>query len=144
MKNKNLNSLTEILDKEYGKKGTKRRDEFEKGYEEFKLGILIQQARLEKGLTQEQLAEKCGTNKGYISKVENNIKDVRLSTLQKIVEIGLGDQEPKQQIQTLDLLKRCCEKEKSERTAQKTGVKVGDPRFCTDWSKSNEEYHLGF
>ena len=36
------------------------------------------------------------------------------------------------------------EKEKSERTAQKTGVKVGDPRFCTDWSKSNEEYHLGF
>ncbi|MDY3540573.1 helix-turn-helix transcriptional regulator, partial [Riemerella anatipestifer] len=50
----------------------------------------IQQARLEKGLTQEQLAKKCGTNKGYISKVENNIKDVRLSTLQKIVEIGLG------------------------------------------------------
>ncbi|MCT6766079.1 helix-turn-helix domain-containing protein, partial [Riemerella anatipestifer] len=48
------------------------------------------QARLEKGLTQEQLAKKCGTNKGYISKVENNIKDVRLSTLQKIVEIGLG------------------------------------------------------
>ena len=36
------------------------------------------------------------------------------------------------------------EKEKSERTAQKTGVKVGDPRFCTDWSKSHEEYHLGF
>ena len=36
------------------------------------------------------------------------------------------------------------EKEKSERTAQKTGVKVGDPRFCTDWNKSNEEYHLGF
>ena len=36
------------------------------------------------------------------------------------------------------------EKEKAERTAQKTGVKVGDPRFCTDWSKSHEEYHLGF
>ena len=89
MKNKNLTSLTEILDKEYGKKGTKKRNEFEKEYEEFKLGVLIQQARLEKGLTQEQLAEKCGTNKGYISKVENNVKDVRLSTLQKIVEIGL-------------------------------------------------------
>ena len=90
MKNKNLTSLTEILDKKYEKKGTKKRDKNEKGYEEFKLGVLIQQARLEKGLTQEQLAEKCGTNKGYISKVENNIKDVRLSTLQKIVEIGLG------------------------------------------------------
>ena len=38
------------------------------------------------------------------------------------------------------------EKEKAERAAQKTGVsvRVGDPRFCTDWSKSNEEYHLGF
>ena len=36
------------------------------------------------------------------------------------------------------------EKEKAERTAQKTGVKVGDPRFCTDWSKSHEDYHLGF
>ena len=90
MKNKNLTSLTEIIDKEYGKKGTEKRDEFEKGYEEFKLGTLIQQARLEKGLTQEQLAEKCGTNKGYISKVENNIKDVRISTLKKIVEVGLG------------------------------------------------------
>jgi ribosome-binding protein aMBF1 (putative translation factor) len=90
MKNKYLTSLTEILDKEYGKKETQKRDEFEKGFEEFKLGVLIQQARLEKGLTQEQLAEKCGTNKDYISKVENNIKDVRLSTLQKIVEIGLG------------------------------------------------------
>lgn len=90
MKNKNLTSLTEILDKEYGKRGSQKRDEFEKGFEEFKLGVLIQKARLEKGLTQEQLAEKCGTNKGYISKVENNIKDVRISTLQKIVEIGLG------------------------------------------------------
>ena len=52
--------------------------------------MLLQQARLEKGLTQEQLAIKCGTNKGYISKIENNIKEVRISTLQKIVELGLG------------------------------------------------------
>lgn len=89
-KSSNLTSLSAIIDTEYGKKGTKKRDAFEKGFEEFKLGVLIQQARLEKGLTQEQLAEKCGTNKGYISKVENNIKDIRLSTLQKIVEIGLG------------------------------------------------------
>lgn len=89
-KNKNLISLDEIIKKDFGEIGTKKRDNFEKGFEEFKLGTLVQQARLEKGLTQEQLAEKCGTNKGYISKVENNIKDVRLSTLQKIVEIGLG------------------------------------------------------
>jgi DNA-binding XRE family transcriptional regulator len=70
-------------------KGAIRRDEFDKGYEAFKLGALLQQARLEKGLTQEELAHKCGTNKGYISKIENNIKEVRISTLQKIVERGL-------------------------------------------------------
>jgi transcriptional regulator with XRE-family HTH domain len=51
---------------------------------------MLQQARLDKGLTQEQLAKKCGTNKGYISRIENNLKEVRISTLQKIVEIGLG------------------------------------------------------
>jgi len=90
MKQKNITSLDQLVEKEYGAKGTKNRERFEKGYQEFKLGFLIQQARIEKGMTQEDLAVKCGTNKGYISKVENNIKDVRISTLQKIVEIGLG------------------------------------------------------
>lgn len=42
------------------------------------------------GLTQEELAEKVGTSKSYISKIENNIKEVRISTLQKIVELGFG------------------------------------------------------
>jgi HTH-type transcriptional regulator / antitoxin HipB len=86
----NLKSLDRFIDEQYGEKGTAKRDKFEKGYEAFKLGFLIQQARLEKGMTQEQLAKKCGTNKGYISKIENNIKEVRISTLQKIVELGLG------------------------------------------------------
>lgn len=86
----NITTLDEFIDKQYGKKGTKKRDKFEKGYEAFKLGVMLQQARLEKGMTQEELAEKCGTNKGYISKIENNIKEVRISTLQKIVELGLG------------------------------------------------------
>ena len=89
-KKKNIKTLDQFVDEQYGKKGTPKRDKMEKGYETFKLGVLIQQARLEKGLTQEQLAAKCGTNKGYISKIENDIKEVRLSTLQKIVEIGLG------------------------------------------------------
>ncbi len=83
-------TLDQFVDKQYGKRGTAKRERFETGYEQFKLGVLIQEARLEKGLTQEQLAEKCGTNKAYISKIENNIKDVRLSTLQKIIEVGLG------------------------------------------------------
>ena len=89
-KKSNLKSLDELIDEEYGKLGTPKRDKFEKGFEAFRLGVLIQQARHEKGMTQEELAEKCGTNKGYISKIENNIKEVRLSTLQRIVELGLG------------------------------------------------------
>ena len=90
MKNKNLKSLDQFITEDYGKKGTPKRDKFEQGFESFKLGVMIQQARLDKGMTQEQLAEKCGTNKGYISKIENNLKEVRISTLQKIVELGLG------------------------------------------------------
>lgn len=86
----NIKTLDQFVDEQYGKRGTPKRAKLEKGYEEFKLGYLIQQARLEKGLTQEELAEKCGTNKGYISKIENNLKEVRISTLQKIVELGLG------------------------------------------------------
>ncbi len=69
--NNNLKSLDQFVDEQYGEVGTLKRDDFEKGYEAFKLGFLLQQARLEKGLTQEELAKKCGTNKGYISKIEN-------------------------------------------------------------------------
>jgi DNA-binding XRE family transcriptional regulator len=89
-KKTSLKTLDEFIEENYGKRGTAKREKFEKGYEEFRLGMLIQQARIERGLTQEQLAEKCGTNKGYISKIENDIKEVRLSTLRKIVEFGLG------------------------------------------------------
>ena len=85
-------TLTQLIEEQYGKKGTPKRDKFDKGYESFKLGAMIHDARLERGMTQEQLAEKCGTNKSYISKVENDIKDVRISTLQKIIEVGLGGQ----------------------------------------------------
>jgi transcriptional regulator with XRE-family HTH domain len=53
---------------------------------------MLQQARLEKGMTQEELAVKVGTTKSYISKIENNLKEVRISTLQKIIELGLGGQ----------------------------------------------------
>ncbi|WP_264564851.1 helix-turn-helix domain-containing protein [Flavobacterium sp. N3904] len=90
MKNNNIKTLSEFKDKHYGKVGTTERDQLDSGYEQFKLGVLIHEARLEKGMTQEQLAIKCGTTKSYISRIENNVKEVRLSTLQKIVELGLG------------------------------------------------------
>jgi len=89
-KNSTMKTLDNLIEEEYGKKGTAKRDKFEEGYESFKVGFLIQQARIEKGLTQQELADKCGTNKGYISKIENNLKEVRISTLQKIVKLGLG------------------------------------------------------
>lgn len=56
------------------------------------LGTFLREARLQKGLTQEELAERCGTTKAYISKVENNAKDIRFATLQKLVETGLDGQ----------------------------------------------------
>lgn len=91
-KKTNITTHSELVDKHFGKKGTASRAEYDKGFEYFKLGVMIKIARLEKGLTQEELADKCGTTKSYISKIENNIKEVRISTLERIVEIGLGGQ----------------------------------------------------
>ncbi len=90
IKNKNITTLAEYKDKHFGKRGTKVRGEYETSFEQFDFGAMMHEARLEKGLTQEQLAFKCGTTKSYISRIENNLKEVRISTLQKIVEIGLG------------------------------------------------------
>ena len=85
-------TLEQFKEEHYGKSGTPRRDKLEEGFEAFKLGALLHEARLKKGLTQEQLAERCGTTKAYISKIENDVKEVRLSTLQRIIEVGLGGQ----------------------------------------------------
>ena len=70
----------------------KKRDELEAGYENFKMGALIHDTRLEMGMTQEQLAEKVGTKKSYISRLENGKCDIQLSTLYRIFEFGLGKQ----------------------------------------------------
>lgn len=89
-KNKNLKSLDQFVDEKIGRRGTEIRKEFESEYDAFKLGVLIQQAREDKGLTQKQLADLAGTNKSYISKLERNLKDIRFSTLQRIINDGLG------------------------------------------------------
>ena len=86
----NLTSFTDHLDEQYGVKGTETRENYEQGFEAFKLGVLIQEMREKQNLTQEQLAEKCGTTKSYISRIENNASDIRLSTLMRIVREGLG------------------------------------------------------
>lgn len=88
--NRKMTSFSEHLDKQYGKRGTEAREQYEEEFEAFKLGVMIQELRKEQGLTQEQLAEKCGTTKTYISRIENNASDIRLSTLMRIVRQGLG------------------------------------------------------
>ncbi len=88
--NNNIMSLDQFKDKHYGKIGSKQRDELESNYQNFKIGALIHEARINKGMTQEELAKKIGMNKSYISKIENDVKEVRLSTLQKIVHLGFG------------------------------------------------------
>lgn len=90
--NKRLTSFASHVDEQYGKKGTESRNKYEEEFETFKLGLLLQELRKEQGLTQEQLAEKCGTTKTYISRIENDASDIRLSTLMRIIRDGLGGQ----------------------------------------------------
>ncbi|MEN9301796.1 MAG: hypothetical protein RL264_225 [Bacteroidota bacterium] len=90
--NKNLISLDQLLDKKYGQRGEEKREAWEQEFETFRLGVMLEEARLKLGLTQEELAQKCGTNKSYISRIENNSSDIRLSTLMRIIQKGFGGQ----------------------------------------------------
>jgi len=89
-KDKNITTLDELLDQKYGKRGAEKREKWELDFQAFQLGVLLEEARLKMGMTQEELAEKCGTNKSYISRIENNASDIRLSTLLKIIQQGFG------------------------------------------------------
>lgn len=83
-------SWKDIKDTVYGKKGTERRDELERDFESFKIGLLLRNAREEKRLTQEQLGDLIDKKRTYISRVENNGSNLTLKTLFDIVEKGLG------------------------------------------------------
>jgi HTH-type transcriptional regulator / antitoxin HipB len=86
----NLQSFESHLDEQYGVIGTASREAYQKGFETFKIGVLIEIEREKQKLTQAELALKCGTNKSYISRIENGASDIRLSTLIRIIEQGLG------------------------------------------------------
>jgi DNA-binding XRE family transcriptional regulator len=83
-------SWKDIKDTVYGKKGTERRDELDRDFESFKIGLLLRNAREEKNLTQEQLGQLIDKKRTYISRVENNGSNLTLKTLFDIVEKGLG------------------------------------------------------
>lgn len=78
MSNKTKTSLNDLKDRHCGVIGSPDRDRLDKGYETFKIGVLLQEARKRSGLTQQELADKGGTTKSYISKIENNVKEVRI------------------------------------------------------------------
>ncbi len=93
MKAKNHNNIVnwdEHLDQKYGKKGTSTREQYAEEFEAFKIGVLIQEARKKQNLNQEELALRIGTTKNYISRIENNASDIRLTTLMRIIREGLG------------------------------------------------------
>jgi len=87
---KDAKTFDELLDIKYGKVGTPTRDEFDNKSKAYMIGELIKDARLSAKITQKELAEKTGTKKSYISRVENGKIDIQLSTLYRIFEEGLG------------------------------------------------------
>lgn len=87
---KGIKSFDELLDKKYGEIGKETRNEFEEGAHMFIISEMLKQARKEENITQEQLAQKVGTKKSYISKLENAKGNIQLSTLIRIFETGLG------------------------------------------------------
>ena len=88
-----MNKITTFeahLTKQYGPKGTPTRELFESEAISFRLGELLKEARKEARLTQEELAEKTGTKKSYISRIESGKSEIQLSTFSRILKQGLG------------------------------------------------------
>ncbi len=83
-------TFDEHLDQRYGKIGTKKRTDFEIKAKAFAIGEVLKEERRLAAMTQEQLAEKTGTKKSFISRIENGHSDIQLSTLYRIFEQGLG------------------------------------------------------
>lgn len=85
-----VHTFNELIELEHGKIGTKKRNEYEENAQLFIVSEILKVARKEANLTQEQLAERSGTKKSYISKLENGKVNVQLSTLIRIFEQGLN------------------------------------------------------
>jgi DNA-binding XRE family transcriptional regulator len=87
---KNVKTLDELLDIKYGKVGTPVRDAYDTKANCFVISEMLKEARKEANITQEELAQRIGTKKSYISRLENGKVDIQLSTLFRIFETGLG------------------------------------------------------
>lgn len=89
-KKKTTTTYSDHLTKRYGKRGTAKRTEFEIKAKAFLIGEVIKEERRIANLTQEQLADKIGAKKSFISRIENGKSDIQLSTLYRLLEFGLG------------------------------------------------------
>ncbi len=87
---KNITNFEELIELEHGKIGTESRNNYDEGAQMFIVSEMLKSARKEAQMTQEQLAEKAGTKKSYISKIENGKGNIQLSTLIRIFEQGLN------------------------------------------------------
>ena len=88
--NKKITTFDEHLDSRYGPIGSKKRTEFEIKAKAFAIGEVIKEERRLAHMTQGELAEKTGTKKSFISRIENGHSDIQLSTLYRLLELGLG------------------------------------------------------
>ena len=89
LKQLNLTPIEDIISEDFGEVGTPERDEFELECDAFIIGEQLKEKRIKAGLTQEQLADKVGTKKSFVSRVERGHSDIQLSTLVKLFQ-GLG------------------------------------------------------
>jgi HTH-type transcriptional regulator/antitoxin HipB len=90
VKDANIKTFEEHLQIRYGQRGSEKRTEFEIKAKSFLIGEIIKEERLLAKMTQEQLADKVGAKKSFISRIENGKSDIQLSTLYRLLEFGLG------------------------------------------------------
>jgi DNA-binding XRE family transcriptional regulator len=86
----NIKSFDELVEFEHGEIGTESRNTYEENSQMFIISEMLKCARKEAKITQEQLAEKTGTKKSYISRIENGKGNIQLSTLIRLFELGLN------------------------------------------------------
>ena len=87
---KTITTFEEHLEARYGKIGSKTRTDFDIKAKAFAIGEIIKDERKQSNMTQEELARRTGTQKSFISRIENGHSDIQLSTLYKLIEQGLG------------------------------------------------------
>lgn len=86
----NTKTLSQLEDKYIGSKGTPARDRYESEIADLLIGQQIRDGRIKLDLTQEDLAERIGKKREFISRIENDGSNITIKTLRDIVEVGLG------------------------------------------------------